>query len=356
MDVEVIHDRDRLGPLQEEWDRLNLKAADASLFSSFDWIMAWTKSFADKADLRVVLVRDGGRLVAVAPCYLTRRCGIRLLQMLGKKNLWGTEQVSFIMEPGLEKEAAPVIFDTLLDSVGSWDALSLWGVRYESQMQDLLFSCGLRLFRETKVVTSMLGQAPLIRIDGDWEGFLRNSSRNFRKIYRRKDLAFREAGIRIINESELETHADVVERLVRIESGSWQAKRGRPIIGHNQQFFRIIIPEMLESSRGDVVWAQQGEQFLAFMLLFYQGERAWFYVTGYDPTAESLSPGAAVIYAALQQLCERGVKVVDMDIGRDDSWKLRWANDHEISLRHVFVRRSRVGRLVGSAVCLFTNP
>ena len=44
MDVEVIHDRDRLGPLQEEWDRLNLKAADASLFSSFDWIMAWTKS------------------------------------------------------------------------------------------------------------------------------------------------------------------------------------------------------------------------------------------------------------------------------------------------------------------------
>ena len=75
MDVEVIHDRDRLGPLQEEWDRLNLKAADASLFSSFDWIMAWTKSFADKADLRVVLVRDGGRLVAVAPCYLTRRCG-----------------------------------------------------------------------------------------------------------------------------------------------------------------------------------------------------------------------------------------------------------------------------------------
>ena len=165
MQVEVIDQLAKLSPLQEEWDRLNQCAADSSPFSTYTWIRTWAECYLSRHEPRVVIVRKDGRLVGVAPFYLTAKFGIRMLRLLGLKGVNG-ECVNLLIEPGLEEMVRSVMFDALLDSVGHWDAMSFWGIRSNSTLHHLLFASGSRLLQETKVVTSMLGIAPILRLDG----------------------------------------------------------------------------------------------------------------------------------------------------------------------------------------------
>ena len=82
MEVEVIDQLAKLPPLQEEWDRLNQCAADSSPFSTYKWITTWAECYLGRHEPRIVIVRKDGRLVGVAPFYLTSQFGIRILQTI----------------------------------------------------------------------------------------------------------------------------------------------------------------------------------------------------------------------------------------------------------------------------------
>jgi hypothetical protein len=216
MEVEVIDQLTKLAPLQEEWDRLNQCTADLSPFSSHAWITTWAECYLGRNEPRIVIVRKDGKLVGVAPFYLTSKFGIRILRLLGLKEVNG-ECVNFLIEPGLEEIVGSVIFDALLDSVGHWDAMSFWAIRSNSTLQHLLFFHGSRLLNETQVITTMLGPARIIRFNSSWEEFLKNSSQNFRKHTKRYLLACEEYGIIIFFESEMKSYDNVVDRLISVE-------------------------------------------------------------------------------------------------------------------------------------------
>ena len=355
MQVEVIDQLAKLPPLQEEWDRLNQCAADSSPFSSHAWITTWAECYLSRHEPRVVIVRKDGRLVGVAPFYLTSQFGIRILRLLGLKEVNG-ECVNLLIEPGLEEVVGSVLFDTLLDSAGHWDAMSFWGVRSNSALHHLLFASGSRLLKETKAITSMLGIAPILRLDGGWDDFLNSHSRNFRKDHRRHLAACEEYGISVVKESEIKNHHDVVDRLISVESRSWQGISGRPVIGDNKRFYERIIPKLLACSEADIVWTYKNGTPLSFSLYLIRGERAFLYIGGYDSSFKDLSLGSVADYNAVRNLCDRGISVGDFltDIG-PGSWKKRWTKDYEITLKHVFIKKSLPGRLIGSALCWLKN-
>jgi CelD/BcsL family acetyltransferase involved in cellulose biosynthesis len=352
MQVEIIDRLTKLRPLQEEWDRLNQSAADLSPFSSYAWITAWTECYLGRNEPRIIIVRNDGRLVGVAPFYLTSKFGIKILQLLGLKGVNG-ECVNFSIEPGLEGVVGTAIFDALLDSIGHWDAISFWGVRSNSSLQHLLFTYASRLLNETKVVTSVIGFAPILRLDGGWKNFLKTRSHKFRNNSRRHLAACDKFGIKLVKESDMKDHYDVIDRLISVESRSWQGIRGRPVIRANKGFFVRILPRMLECAEADIIWAYKDVTPLAFSLYLIQGDRVFLYIGGYDLSFKDLSLGSLVDYYAVRNSCDRGISVDDFmtDIG-PVSYKKRWTKDYEITLKHVFIKRSLPGRLVGSALCL----
>lgn len=353
MDVEVIDQLTKLPPLQEEWDRLNQCAVDSSPFSSHNWITTWAECYLGRNEPRIVIVRKDGRLVGIAPCYITSKFGIRILGLLGLKEV-NAECANFLIEPGLEEMVGSAIFDALLDSVDHWKAMSFWAIRSDSMLQHLLFAYGSRLLKETWVITSMLGHARIIRFYSKWEEFLKERSQNFRKHVKRNLLACEEYGITIVFESEMKSHDDVVDRLISIESRSWQGVKGKSPISTNKVFFRKILPKMLECGEANIVWAYNDRTPLAFLLFSIRGTRAFLYITGYDSSIENLSLGNVVHSFALRHLCEKGVRIVDFmtDIGPLLYYKERWTRDYLISLRHLFVKKSLPGLPVVLAECL----
>jgi CelD/BcsL family acetyltransferase involved in cellulose biosynthesis len=256
------------------------------------------------------------------------------------------------IEPGLEDVVGSAIFDALLDSVGHWDAMSFWGVRSNSTLHHLLFASGSRLLKEVKIVSSMLGLAPILRLDGGWEDFLKKRSKKFRKNYRRHLEECEEAGIGVVKESEMKSHDDVMDRLLSVESRSWQGKKGRSDIKENKRFFERIIPKLLESAEADIVWAYKDGTPLSFALSLIGNNRAFGYIMGYDASFRDLSLGNVAIYHAMGNACDKGIKVYDLLTDRNESWKKHWTDDHEITLKHALIKKSLRGRLIGSALCL----
>ncbi len=357
MDVEIIECLSELAPLEAEWDELNRHAADATPFSSPAWITSWIRCYGgDDPRLRIVTVRDRGRLVGVAPFYLARTCSLKVLHLLGKKHLFGGESVNLLLAPEVQEAVASRIFDALLDEVGRWDALFLYGTRYQSATQRLLFSAGQRLLEETTTITALLGLVPVVRLAGSWEEFLATRSKKFRTNSRRRHAACSQQGVSLVSESGLGDGDSLLQRLVGVEKRSWQAVRGRPTISSNRAFFGGLLPGLVAEGRADVIWAVKEGQPLAFYLYLLNGRRAYSYVTGFDPAYSELSVGSLVTDQLIRQLCEAGMQMLDLGISRWIGYKERLTREYEIALRHVLIRKGLTGRLVGVGLCLKSFP
>lgn len=69
----VCRDPSEFAALAREWDELRGRSRGSTPFQSHTWLNSWWQSYGRTDRLRVVLVRDKGRLVAVAPLMLTYR-------------------------------------------------------------------------------------------------------------------------------------------------------------------------------------------------------------------------------------------------------------------------------------------
>ncbi|WP_329571763.1 GNAT family N-acetyltransferase [Streptomyces sp. NBC_01361] len=67
LSAEVCTDGVRFGSLGPQWEALYRRSRTATPFQSHAWLHSWWLSYGSGRGLCVVLVRDGGRLVAAAP-------------------------------------------------------------------------------------------------------------------------------------------------------------------------------------------------------------------------------------------------------------------------------------------------
>ncbi|WP_190329693.1 GNAT family N-acetyltransferase [Streptomyces venezuelae] len=65
--AELCVDEDEFDALAEPWGRLHRSCGAATPFQSHAWLSSWWQSYGSPGRLRVLLVRDGARLIAAAP-------------------------------------------------------------------------------------------------------------------------------------------------------------------------------------------------------------------------------------------------------------------------------------------------
>ncbi len=176
IDLLLVDSLPGLYSLKHEWDGLVSNMEDSSPFCSHEWIFRWAETFLGKNELQIILARKDGELVGFAPLYMTSYYGLRVLQLLGLKEVNG-ECVSFIIQHELEDVVAPDIFRAIIDLPTRWDAVSFYGIRSNSNMQRLLFVHGLPLMKETKCLTSLLGLARVVNLEGGWDKYLQTCSK-----------------------------------------------------------------------------------------------------------------------------------------------------------------------------------
>jgi CelD/BcsL family acetyltransferase involved in cellulose biosynthesis len=110
--------------LASDWEALYRADPSATPFVSPGWGRAWLRHWDHNAEPWLVTVRDGDRLVGLAPLVLERRRGARIVRMLGKDpgDYWDV-----LALPEHREAVARVVASELSRRENQWDVFFLDG-------------------------------------------------------------------------------------------------------------------------------------------------------------------------------------------------------------------------------------
>lgn len=184
MQVQHIDNTVDLDSLREEWDALLERSAANNVFLTWEWLRTWWKYLAERRNLQVLALRQGGELKAVAPLGI-RRASLRRLFPFRSVDFLGTgtagsDYLDLIVQQGWEEEAV----DAISHAVGSNRMLEFSQLRSGA----LAFQLAGRLRRNgwnTEVAGG--GTCPFIDLRGhSWTSYLAGLSGEHRSTVRRK--------------------------------------------------------------------------------------------------------------------------------------------------------------------------
>jgi CelD/BcsL family acetyltransferase involved in cellulose biosynthesis/SAM-dependent methyltransferase len=121
----VVRDEQGLRELAADWEDLYTRCRRATPYQAHGWVLAHRQAYGRAGRPHVVLVRDaGGRLVALAPLTVVRRCGLRTLQPLAAEVSAYVDVLVDDAEPGAGQALAEALAAT-----SGWSLADLSGVR-----------------------------------------------------------------------------------------------------------------------------------------------------------------------------------------------------------------------------------
>ena len=297
-------DLDRLRP---EWDALWRACPTATPFQHPAWLIPWATHVAE-GDLWTLAARDdAGQLAGLLPLYVyTQADGSRDAFLLG---IATSDYLDALVRPG-----AGVVPDLLahLDRHRSrWDVLDLQPMPPTSPLRTMTAPAGWRVTDGQADVCPVL-PLPAARPD--------NLAQNLRYYRRRAD----RAGA-TIEPATADNLDELYAALRRLHAARWSA-RGQPGVLAADAVVRAhaeSLPLLLSAGLLRMYGLRVGGQAVAVLYGLTDGRRTYYYLGGFDPAHNDLSPGTLLIGHAVERATAEGHAAFDFLKGREP-YKYRW--------------------------------
>ncbi|MDP4006127.1 GNAT family N-acetyltransferase [Methylobacterium sp. NEAU K] len=330
--VETITDAAGLAQIAPEWAALDAGLSPRTPFSSPLWCATWWRHFARSGlgardRMRVLAVRDGDRLVAVAPMMLTSRPSVgpiraRELQFFGA-DAYMTELRGPVCRPE-DAEAVVAALDAHLKACASeWDWVQWRGLRKAEPAAEWAHAA-LPLDRYAELTDHYLPLPPT------WDAFRaalpRNIKESLRKCYNslaRDGHAFEFRAVAAPEDVEaalrrfLELHrgraqvtgtVDHLDVFAKPETRRFLLDYGRALAqAGDLRVFQLTIGGAVVATRIGIVL----------------GQELYLYYSGYDPDWSRYSVMTTAVAESIRWAIEHGFTVVNLSTGTDVS-KMRW--------------------------------
>jgi CelD/BcsL family acetyltransferase involved in cellulose biosynthesis len=351
---EIATTGEQLEQLVPAWDALaDATGAPATLGS---WHAAWWRTLAPPgAALRVVAVRDGRRLVGIAPFLAVRaRGGQPQLRLLGTPATHRVGTLALPAHAGAVEAHAAAALSALRPSPGY---VAFDGSDAAEQGPERL-RAGWPGRREPWLLTQKRAPAPVMELsDADFDAWLMRKSKNFRKQVRRFRRKLDEAGgvVRMARTTE-ELDRDV-DAFVRLHLARWEDRGGSSVDPRIGDLLRDAGRALLPAERFRLWTIEVDGRAISSQLFLAAGGRALSWNGGFDPAATELQPSLLGILAGVEDCFRRGERSIDLGGGAHE-YKLRladadrplvWAGLVPRDRRYPLNRALVVGRQAGGA-------
>jgi CelD/BcsL family acetyltransferase involved in cellulose biosynthesis len=296
----------QLRALSEAWDRLWLRSEVSIPTARAELVAQWLEHFAPRDQLRVLIVRQEGKLVAALPLVSQRR---RRLLTVGDLtwNCWSPNG-ELLLDPAVDADR---VLDRLTEALEQlpWPLLWLDLVPYASvRWQSLLKAFHRRGWMTDVHPRYQIGQVDLGDSFADYEA---SRSSNLRRSVRKDLQRLERAGpvkLHVLTEFDSGQLAQGLRQAFEIENRSWKADDGQPV---------LQVPGMFEFYlRQTQQLARWGQLQLAF--LEHQDRRIAFevgwtakgiyhsYKVGYDAAYRGFGPGHLLRRLLMERLARGG--------------------------------------------------
>ena len=327
--VQRIEDPAAFQALREEWDELLAASLADSFFLTWEWLYAWWTHLAGDRRLFLLVARQGGRLVAIAPLSLRARrvagvVPLRSVEFLGADRL-SSDYLDVIVRRGWEADAIPALARYLADARL---ALELASVRRAGCAAAALSrALTQRRWRMWETPTAV---CPFIDLsEHTWESYLGTLESKPRNDFLRllKNLT-KKFSVRLEPASSEHQRREFMAHLVRLHNLRWQNLGGSDalhtadLVAFHDEVSRVTLERGW--LRLFVLWLDG--QPVASLYGFRYGRTFYFVQTGFDPAYGRHAVGLITVGLTIKSAIAEGAEEYDFLRG-DEAYKFRWARE-----------------------------
>jgi CelD/BcsL family acetyltransferase involved in cellulose biosynthesis len=304
---------DSFASIREEWEALAARGCTPML--DHDWLMAWASTRREQAPLRIVIVREHGRLLAAAPLVLDRLR--RRLALMGATDLF---------EPGNWLFTSAESLDALSDAViGLGEPFVLERIPRGGAVADSIYR---RARIRALTLTRPTGASHVVPTSDSWITFVNRLSSRTRRQFERASEGLEKAvgDFRLITTSP--APADVprlIETLSTLEHDGWKGRAGSSLSRRPElaRFFHEYCTRLAHRHQLRVTSLVAGRSTVAIEIAVEAYGRKWGLKIAYAEPLGVHAPGLQVVLASIKDTYDRGLDAYEFN-GAAESWQRRW--------------------------------
>jgi CelD/BcsL family acetyltransferase involved in cellulose biosynthesis len=333
--TEVIDDLAVAEALTGAWDEL---AVAASLpLCAPGWMLPWWRHVAPAGgELCIVAIRDGQRLIALAPWFSHRGHGSRVdLRFLGAEL---SDRVDVLCLPGYEQQARAELLGALAKMRPRPDLVAFEAVPVGSIWSRSLARGNPRLARYRNSVLP----APTVTLPaGEPEAWLAGRSSNFRSQMKRMRRRLHERGGLVRQIVEPDLLGPAIDSLLKLHESRWENRGSSGLVRPEVREFLREAASTLGPDRLRL-WAVEIDGTPISIQLFQAaGGEIKYWNGGWAEQHGDLKPTMLTILAALEDAIGRGEHRLDLGAGTH-TYKMRFADGEDpLSWGGLIVRNCR---------------
>ena len=281
---------------RDAWERLMPASPNSSIFVTPWWQETWCRHFGDGADLRIVSVSAGDKVIGIAPLMVTAGT----VTFLGDTDLFDYHEFIVI------KDHEEGFYDALWGYLTSfeWHTLDLRSVQEDSSILKrfpvLAASGGLSL----EVADEDM--APITSLPPSWDeyvGSLKKKSRHeLRRKLRRLESADSYRQYVLSDPQSVSEHMPDFFRLLRASSD----EKNRFLTPEREAFFMDIAAQLASRDQFKLFFLEVGGARVAACICFDYAGSYLLYNSGYDPEFARLSVGLLNKALCIRDAIEEG--------------------------------------------------
>lgn len=331
--VEVLGDYRSFLAIREEWEDLRARARFASVYFSHKWLrLSWELTWRRPLNrLRIVLVRDNGRLVMAGAFVLYLFNGWPAIGFLNS----GTPQHDDVLyEPSAHTEAqAHAVLRALRRSVAFPRTLRAQRLREDCPLRAAAAAMGLVSRTRSRLLTVSLDLTP----HTGFEAYLASLSQSTRQGHRRhlrqlealEGFSYR----RETGAARSETLAWLFDR-----KRQWARERGIAADWLHNRLIDRFTELLLRGEDAPECWVlsmRLGERIIAAKLCFVERETLNFSKITQDPEFDRYSPGFTANVLMIRDAYAAGLRRIDMGQGNFETKSRLSKQTHEVLVERI---------------------
>ncbi|MCP4567735.1 MAG: GNAT family N-acetyltransferase [FCB group bacterium] len=332
IDISRVETVEAFEQLRPDWDRLLSQSDVNNIFLTFDWIKSWWETFGEQFRLYILLIKEGDKLIGIAPLMLTLRKSIRFI---------GTPNADYGDLIGPDKDVIiKQVFSYLTKHNDEWNKIDLQQIPAKSGTLTALNT--LLEARSYKYQINQMETCFSYQYEGSEEDRgLFTLRRN--KTMRRKFNFFMKAGglelIRLQDSSEIKEYLPSFfhGHIVRWDQTSTPSKFLNP---KNRDFYYTLVNNLARQKQISMLMLMHKNRPIAYYFTFDYNNSLFLYTTIFDPFYFKRSPGYILIDFLTTDFIRNGYNIIDHTRG-DEFYKESFTNKTSVNYRLTIYKHSR---------------
>lgn len=322
--------------LERVWDQVLEKSKDNDVFSTWEWLWCWWKYFGKGRDLRILIAKENGNVVGIAPLMLSKyrflHLGkIRKIEFIGTPH---SDYNNFILLKR-EKECLKLFQDYFME-FHDWDMVELRDIREGSLSLNILQEVCNR--QASKFRLRAAETCPYIDLSASLDVLLSRLGRNMRKnLRKRRRKLRRKYKVEVKTQRDFSSVEMAMKTFFNLHRKRWGSK-GKPGAFASQSFrdFHLEVARLFDERKWlALCFLTADDDPIAAIYSFDYNQKKYGYLTGFAPEYAAYGVGNLLKMHAIEDSIKKGYSEYDLTRG-SEQYKMEWAT----GVRKNFVARS----------------